>query len=147
MVDAYSRAHRILKPLQHYSDLSQFDTLPAALMPGPMLVDSEQILGVYTTDADSSEAILFTTAGMYTFNNKSWLKLSYKEIERTILPESKVEVSGFFIVLRNSEKIWLSVKGSKSGRLYDAFEVARFVDRVVSDINQRLNPKDKKGTH
>jgi len=112
-----------------------------------MLVDSEQILGVYTTDADSSEAILFTTAGMYTFNNKSWLKLSYKEIERTILPESKVEVSGFFIVLRNSEKIWLSVKGSKSGRLYDAFEVARFVDRVVSDINQRLNPKDKKGTH
>lgn len=137
MVDVRSRAHRILKPLSHYQDLSEGGELLIPLPSPPTLHDPERLLGIYTTlPHEFSDAILFTTAALYVRQNASWLKLPYSEIEHTVPPESKQNVTGFSVKHRNAGEVWITVKGSKAGRFFDAFTVLRFIDRVISDLKK-----------
>lgn len=100
-----------------------------------MLSPSEEGLGVYINNVSSlSDSILFTTKALYVRKDERWQRVLYADIERTVLPHSKREVTGFSLLLRNGTEIQLSVTGSKDGRFYDAFEVLRFLDRVRHDV-------------
>ncbi len=135
MIDVRSRVHRILRPLAGFRDLQESAEWPAALDPKPVLAASETVLGIYTDEpTDFSDAVVFTTQGLHVRSEKSWLQILYSDIERAVPPASKTGVTGFGILRRDGSEVWLPVRGSKSGRFYDAFEVLRFVDRVKDDV-------------
>jgi hypothetical protein len=134
MIDIRSRAHRILQPMSHYYDLSKCSGWLGALDFRPALGASEAVLGLYSLDIGGfSDAIVFTTLGLYLRSGQSWSPISYTEIERASAPTSKEHVTGFSIRKRDDGEIWIPVAGSKDGRFYDAFEVLRFVHRAKTD--------------
>jgi len=93
MVDVRSRAHRILKPLSRYQDLSEGGELLVPLASPPTLRESERLLGIYTTMPHQFlDAILFTTVALYVRQDVSWIQVPYSDIERTVLPQSKTDV-------------------------------------------------------
>jgi hypothetical protein len=136
MVDIRSRVHRILKNMPRFRELLPRSDLSSLVAAGLTLRASEEAVGIYTNDDVSSfsEAILFTTEGLYLHKDERWLPILYSDIARTVPPSSKREVTGFNVLLRNGTEIRLPVIGSKDGRFYDAFEVLRFVDRVKEDV-------------
>jgi hypothetical protein len=90
MIDIRSRAHRILQPMSHYYDLSECSGWLAALDFRPALGASEAVLGLYSLDIGGfSDAIVFTTLGLYLRSGQSWSPISYAEIERASAPTSK----------------------------------------------------------
>jgi hypothetical protein len=135
MVEIRSRAHRILKPLSNYRDLSEDTESTVALPLGLTLSAFEQTLGIYTNEAANfSDAIVFTTKGLYLRRDNSWAQVLYSDIERTVSTNSKTEITGLTILLRDGGEFWLPVRHTKAGRFYDAFEVLRFLDRVRNDM-------------
>ena len=135
MVDVRSRMHRILKRMPKFREISERSDLSILLATGLMLSASEEALGIYANDELSfSDAILFTTEGLYLHQNECWRRVLYSDIARPVLPSSKREVTGFSLLLRDGTELHLPVTGSKDGRFYDAFEVLRFVDRVKDDV-------------
>jgi hypothetical protein len=131
MIGAASLAHRTLKHFSRYRDLSEGQE-PLTSLP---LNASERPLGIYRNEPDDiTDAVLFTTEGLYVNRNGSWVQLLYRDIDRTLFPDSKSEVKGLKILRRDGSEFWLPVRGSKDGRFYDAFEVLRFLDRVQDDL-------------
>jgi len=121
--------------MPRFRELSGRSDLSDLLAGGLALGASEEALGIYANDASSlSDAILFTTEGLYLHQDKGWLRVLYSDIAQAVLPSSKSKVTGFNLLLRDGIEIRLPVKGSKDGRFYDAFEVLRFVDRVKDDV-------------
>jgi hypothetical protein len=131
-----SRAKRILTPLAAYQELSEPADLTNLLEAAPRLRASEKALGIYKNDpASVADSILFTSAGLYIHSDDgSWVHVAYSDIERTIPPESKVDVTGFSVRCRDGRQVWVPVKGARAGKFYDAFEVARFLDRARIDV-------------
>ncbi len=135
MVDVRSRVHRILKPLAGFRDLQDRSQWPVVLHPRPVLAATEMALEIYSDEPTNfSDAIVFTTQGLYVHREKSWLRILYSDIERIVPPASKTGVTGFGIAKRDGTEVWLPVRGSREGRFYNAFEVLRFVDRVKDDV-------------
>jgi hypothetical protein len=130
-----SRAHRNLKALSRYHDLSG-NKLPPPSMPAlPVLSAGEEPVGYYENDPSSfSDVLFFSTTAVYVFRAGHWSKVLYQDIERSISPKSKQNVSGFNLLLRNGEQFWLPVTGSKDSRFFDAFAVLRFFINVVGDL-------------
>jgi hypothetical protein len=134
-VDIHSRAHRTLKALSWYSDLSGDGKLPPGAPQPPVLQPDDVPIGAYVNGPTGfSDLVLFTTNGIYVYRSDKWEEAKYRDINRTIAPESKEAVTGFNMLLQDGRNFWLPITGSKSGRFFDAFEVLRFVDRVVADI-------------
>src|SRR4051794_12896437 len=118
MIEITSRAHRTLKQLSRYHDLSNGQESPVPLP----LNDHGRPLGMYKNQADViSDTVLFTTEGLYVNRDGSWVQLLYRDIDRTISPDSKNEVKGLKILRRDGSEFWLPLTGSKDGRFYDAF--------------------------
>lgn len=138
MVDVRSRAHRILKPMLRFRDFSDGSESSSTLPGGPILSASEEAIGIYANDESGRlDDILFTTEGLYLQGDQSWLRVFYADMDRTVPPSSKKEVTGLGILLRDGTEIWLPVRGSTDGKFYDAFEILRFLDRVVDDMARR----------
>jgi hypothetical protein len=136
MVDIQSRAHRILKPLKNYFDLSENGKLPKFVPAGLVVDTTDKLVGLYASDLDElSDIVLFTTTSIYFWHRDQWEKVMYDEIQRTIFPPDKTIVTGFTILKKDGNEFWLPVKGVKGGRFYDAFEILRFLDRVRDDLN------------
>jgi hypothetical protein len=131
MIEVRSRAHRILKPLANYSDLTGAE-LSTALSSAPKLSPSEEPIGIYWNQrSNTCDAILFTTDGLYQREPESWRRILYSDIDRAISPSNETNVTGLNILLKDGTEIWLSVKGSARGRFFDAFEVVRFLNRLT----------------
>jgi len=136
MVQVRSRVHRILKQMPNFRYLPEGSAAAPEICAGLTLGRSEEALGIYVNDVStpSSEALLVTTENLYLHQDRSWLRVPYLSIERTIPPPSKSEVTGFTVLLRDGTKIWLPVRGVRNDRFYDAFEILRFIDRVKEDV-------------
>jgi hypothetical protein len=122
-----SRAKRILTPLIAYWELSEPADLTNLLEAAPRLRASEDALGIYRNDpASFANSILFTSAGLYIHSDDgSWVHVAYSDIERTILPESKVDVTGFNVRCRDGRQVWVPVKGARAGVVYENLRRAR----------------------
>lgn len=132
MISPASRAYRILKPMSSYVDAIEdpgwIDKLPSQ----PEIGADEVILGVYTNSVSTlDEAIVFTTLALYLFVSDGWRELKYSDIYQVISPKDKELVSGVEIVRNGKENFWLPVRGVKDGKFYDAYEVVRFLLRVM----------------
>jgi hypothetical protein len=129
-----SRASRILNALGAYRDLTigQWPVDAPAL---PSFSDGEQLVGAYSNDwGKVSEPVLFTNKAIFvTGEDRTWRPVRFEDIERTVAPSGKEKVKGFSLLLRDQSSVWLPIGGSKAGRFFDAFEVLRFVDRVLAD--------------
>jgi hypothetical protein len=136
MVEVRSRVHRILRRMPNFTYLPEGSAALPEICAGLTLSPSEEALGIYVNDVSTSsrEALLVTTENLYLDRNRSWLRVPYLSIDRTIPPPSKSEVTGFTVLLRDSTEIWLPVSGVKNDRFYDAFEILRFIDRVKEDF-------------
>ena len=133
-MDILSRAHRTLKALINYRDLSASGKLPDGAPTLPALSAGESMVGAYVNDPSAfSDLVLFSTGGIYVFRVGSWEHVPFVKIVRTVAPENKEKVSGFMLQLDDGSSFWVPVTGSKAGRFFDAFEVLRFVDRVLAD--------------
>ena len=133
-ISVISRAHRALKGLSRYHDLS--GNKPPLSMPSlPALSKGEELVGCYENDTASfSDLLFFTTMAVYVYREGQWSKALFQDIERSIGPESKQNVSGFNLLLRNGQHFWLPVTGSKDNRVFDAFTVLGFFIRVIGDF-------------
>jgi hypothetical protein len=133
-MNVLSRAHRVLKRLERYVDLSGGHILPARAPELPRLSLDERPVGIYFNDpVQFSDTVFITTAGIYVHRSDRWDHVPYQAIDRALAPESKQEVSGLKLLLLDRKKFWLPITGVKSGRFYDAFEVLRFISRVLAD--------------
>ena len=133
-MNVLSRAHRTLKTLINYHDLSGSDRLPDSAPTLPALSAGESVVGAYVNDPSAfSDLVLFSTGGIYVFRVGRWEHVPFVKIVRTVAPENKEKVSGFMLQLNDGNSFWVPVTGSKAGRFFDAFEVLRFVDRVLAD--------------
>lgn len=130
-----SRVHRILRPISAFKDLTAGDW-PANGPALPILTPDEVALGAYSNDwSNYSDVVLFTSKSIYVLSASGWDGVEFKEIERTVAPSDKKGVTGFSLVLRNHKILWLPIGGSRLGRFFDAFEVLRFVNRVLEDMH------------
>jgi hypothetical protein len=137
MTDVFSRAHRTLKRLSAYRDLSDSKDWTAAVPSAPNLESFEYPVGVYRNNPiDVREAIFFSTEGLYLSNGTSWARVPYSEIERVVPPDTKCEITGFIISLHDGTEFLLPVRGVKSGKFYDAYAVMRFLDRARADVGK-----------
>ena len=140
------RASRVLGVLEAYRDLTagQWSANAPAL---PSFSDGEQLIGAYSNDWEkNSELVLFTTKSICVlFNDRKWYVIKFEDIERTIAPNGKENVKGFSLLLRDQSRIWLPIGGSRAGRFFDAFEVLRFVDRVLADAQNEPTGNHAKG--
>ena len=136
MVEVRSRVHRILKPIQNFRYLPEGSGVPQEFCAGLTLDASEEALGIYVNDVSTSsrDALLVTTESLYLHRDRSWQRIPYLSIERTVPPLSKSEVTGFTVLLQDGTEIWLPVRGVRNDRFYDAFEILRFIDRVKEDV-------------
>jgi hypothetical protein len=133
-MDIFSRAHRTLKSVKNYVDLSGDASLPDGAPQLPVLKSSEEPVGAYISDrVKFSDLILFTTQAIYVHRAGRWDGVPLSAITGTRGPASKEEVSGFTLLLNDGGEFWLPVAGSHGGRFFDAFAVLRFVDRVIED--------------
>jgi hypothetical protein len=137
VIEVFSRAHRILKPLSGYHDLSENRIWPIGAYLCPTLNDGEYPLGLYVNDPiNFHDTILFTNLSLYILQEKLWVQIAYAEIERVISPNSKSETTGITIIRHDGREFFLPVRGVRAGRFFDAFEVLRFFDRIRADTNK-----------
>jgi hypothetical protein len=121
-------ASRILRSLPNYVSLD-VETPPPWL--ATMALDAdEEPLGIYENHVgDRLEAIVVTTQGLRWSGRQEQLALRYDCVERIEIPEAKERVNLLYLHLSDGQILLLPVKGRR-GRLPDAFEVCRFLDRV-----------------
>lgn len=132
-VTVASRAHRILKSLSNYFDLTEEHFSLGKFSAD--LQEKENVVGLYRNSTNSDNgAILITDFGFHLEEAGQWRFISFKEIVGPELPNQKIDVVGFHIRLRNGSSVWVPVSGVKSGKFYDAFEFIRFLDRVIQDM-------------
>jgi hypothetical protein len=131
----FIRAHRILAKLDSYYDLSGDRKLPAGMPSMPALSAKERSIGYYINDPISfSSLLLFTSLAIYVYTGKQWDRVMLREIDHAIAPWSKDHVQGFALALRDGRKLWLPVAGNRAEKYFDAFEVLRYIDRVIADL-------------
>src|SRR5215472_9366784 len=98
-MDIFSRAHRILKHLDRYIDLSAGARLPVNAPETPSLTMDEQPVGAYINDDKEFTNLLFlSTRGVYIYRQQQWEFVPYDSVATTCGPEHKVDVSGFTLL-------------------------------------------------
>jgi hypothetical protein len=134
-MNVFSRANRILRAMPSYRSLSGNDTLPIGAPKAPNLQPGENPVGFYVNNATTfSGLIFFSSENVYVFSDDGWGRVAFCEIAHVIPPVGKENVIGFNLQLKNGCLFWIPVTGKRGGRFFDAFEVIRFFDRVISDL-------------
>jgi hypothetical protein len=141
-VSVASRAHRALKRIAAYRDLTTGGEWLTSSPPMPTMSNEETPIGLYINDpVASTDLVFFTTECIYVFRSGDWDQIRFAEIVRTSGPDQKVDVAGFDLLRKSESTFWLPIRGSHpkngaDGRYYDAFRVVRFVRNVVADIDR-----------
>ncbi len=131
-VTVASRAHRTLRHLARYSPwgakkehTSIFDELT--------LQEGEVPIGIYYNHDESiRDSFIVTNLGIHIDRRSSWEVVYYENIKRVPTPPGKTDVTSLRIIQRDEAMIELPVSGRKE-RTFDAFEVLRFLCRVLND--------------
>ena len=129
MISVASRVHCCLRKMKRFQQ-SVDGTLPA-LPSAPPLDRGEHLLGIYRDD--EAAPILVTDHGLHWRDADGWVAVPYSDIGRVVGPDTKQDVNGLHLLLRNGTQLWLPVTGCTDGRFYDAFEMWRFINRVIGD--------------
>lgn len=130
MVNAKSRAHRILRPLRNYAALKpdgqQHDQLPT-------LAGDDQWIGVYRNNetALSHSILAFSEKAIHVFECGAWISIPYARISGVNARGGKGLSDGLYLA-HNGEDTFVPING-RCGKFSDAFEVMRFLDRVRED--------------
>jgi len=120
MLKTKTFASKILGKLSLYSP-----EFPAALCIYKT-TDFGGFVGVYKNN--DSDILFFEDAFMIISTSTYIIK--YESVLKNLFPEDKTHVKGFFVLVDDSSQVWLPVVGHKDNKLFDAFGVMRFVDRV-----------------
>lgn len=132
-VSVRSRAHRILKDLYNYRDISDCkyainDTFIGSL-------DKSKLIGIYENEDESYIIVAETTLILITNKKHERKTIEYKEIQKINLPENKRTGEIIRIEMTDDTIVKLPVQGSK-GRFKDIFGFSRFISRVISDLKR-----------
>ncbi len=129
-----SRSHRTLKALASYHELTSSGGWVPRLPSIPNLPDGEKCFGVYVNDPTTlSDSVAFSSGGIHVFRSGQWDQIGFDDVIRALVPDSKENVTGFDLLQRDGRRYRVPIAGSKGGRFFDAFEVIRFIDRVLAD--------------
>jgi hypothetical protein len=133
-----SRAHRILRRLQSFQPAPAIDF---SNINGPALGPDESWLGIYWNASEQIEgALLFSDHRVCIFRSEAWTGIDYSSIRDVLLSRHKQETEGLTVLYDwhdESHQIDLPVRGG-DGKLRDAFEVLRFLNRVTEDLSARV---------
>lgn len=130
-----SRAHRILKPLVNYHDMTAKAISPPFWIQDVIFQRGEDCVGIYENHPGrKEEAIVITTLGLHIFRNEEWQYISYDQIESVKTPTDKRVADQLEIQLHDNNVASVPIKGGQNN-LRDAFSFLRFLDRVVRDLN------------
>ena len=130
-----SYAHRIFGKMPSFHMLGDNGLTLSGVPQFPTLATGETGVGVYVNNqTDFSDLVFVTTKGVHVFKNKCWEGVQYSEIAKAETPENKEKVCGINLRLLSGKDFWLPITGNKAGRFFDAFEVVRFFDRILSPI-------------
>lgn len=133
-MNVQSRAHRILKKLRNYKDLSEGNTeIPEDVAINKF--DKAGLIGLYINDNYNRSVIIITKKSMvlYFFKDKSYKTIKYEDIQKVELPNDKEIVDKIIIHKKDEAILELPVKGGE-GRFSDVFAFYRFLSRVLDDL-------------
>ena len=132
MVTVISRARRILRPMSHFQFFSEEGLLSTSL--GLPLAEGEMPIGVYMNKPPTlRDSIVVTNFSLIIDSDGVWTPIPYARIVKALTPENKVDNSCLRIVLQDGSIIQVPVRESGHGGS-DAFEIIRFLDRVIADL-------------
>ncbi len=137
-----SRAHRILKHLANYRDLTN-ESLKIPYWVADVPINSGEVCyGVYeNSSGEADESIAVTSLGIHVCRNKQWEFIDYAQIASVSAPLEKQTANELSLHLLSGQLTSLPVRGG-SGRLRDAFEFLRFLDRVTHDLQRGTSVDD-----
>jgi hypothetical protein len=127
-----SRAQRTLNVLESYYDLTKDEGWMSKLSGFQKRSEFENLLGIYINDKITLEnTVVFSDACIYVFREKKWECILFGDIKWAILPDSKNKITGFELSKKDGSMFWIPITGSKNDHFFDAFEVIRFIDRIL----------------
>lgn len=131
MISASSRAKRIFREISRFS----FFGGPAGIPNGLPLAKGEDPIGIYFNAPSSLiGAIVITNSSLILNTDAGWLSIPYQMIAKVAIPARPghlEEVRQLTLILLDGRSLDLPVQGG-TARTADAFEFARFLDRVRS---------------
>jgi hypothetical protein len=132
MIPVVSRVKRILRHMDRFAFFSESLEIPDGL-PGsvgnPVGVD-------FNIEASFDGAIVITDSSMVLGEGSGWVSIPYRSIDKVIIPTSfglKGEIRHLVLSLSDGRSVILPIQGGTE-RTADAFEFARFLARVKSDL-------------
>lgn len=136
MVSVISRARRIFRGIGRFNFLDESAEIPHDLPLG----SGEDPIGIYfNTPSSLADAIIVTSAGLILRTESGWISVLYQTIARVVIPARighLEQVRELTLVLLGGKSLALPISGG-TARTADAFEFARFLDRVRSDLEER----------
>ena len=133
-----SRAHRILKPLANYRAIDEGGVgLANGLSETIVLHNNERVLGIYENPAHGQQkTVVVTTRGVHVVVGGNYQALAYSQIDHVETPRSgeKHSFGELVVTCRSGDNVIIPIEGGQ-GRLRDAWEFLRFLNRVVADIH------------
>jgi hypothetical protein len=136
MVSVASRAWRVFRRIGRFNFLNESAEIPYDLPLG----SGEDPIGIYFNAPSSlAGAIVVTSAGLILRTESGWLSIPYKMIAKVVIPArigSLAQVRELRLILLDGKSLILPILGG-TARTADAFEFARFLDRVCSDLEKR----------
>lgn len=132
IVSVKSRFYRILRRLPPFKECTQWEELAHLSAKFP-LDKSEDLIGVYANVLGSlNELVVFTSLGVYWWNDKGWRSVKYEDISFTEWPDEEMaDARVLTLRLKSGSHEYLPFK---NGGLFDAM---RFFNRVVEDIRKK----------
>ncbi len=128
-----SRAHRILRHLESYSDAANNTERTPLRLEQQELPADERLLGWYAHSlGDSQDGFAVTTKGLRISDGGGFRLIGYEQILSVAALGPKNSVDHLTVELKDRTVVELSVRGGRS-RLRDAWEVLRFLKRVIED--------------
>lgn len=136
MVSVASRAKRVFRGMGELNFLND----PAEAPQDVPLGSGEHAIGIYFNIPSSLVgAIVVTSAGLILRTESGWLSIPYQMIARVVIPARVghlAQLRELTLVLSDGKSLALPILGG-TARTSDAFEFARFLDRVRSDLEKR----------
>jgi hypothetical protein len=138
MVTVISRAKRILRYMDRFAFFSESVEVPDGLPSS-----SGSPVGIYFNAESSLDGAIVVTDSSLVLNERSdWVLIPYRSIDKVVIPTFSVlpgEVRHLILNLSSGSSFTLPVKGG-TDRTADAYEFARFLARVRSDLLSQLSP-------
>lgn len=127
-----SRAHRILKNMQRYTDLTE--NVHSSLKKQINLNEDDEFIGIYKNIKNSlNKSVVVTKQGIYLNESNKWKFIKYREIKNQDVDwKNKRSVDNILLTLENGQHLRLPIIGGDD-KYRDAFEFLRYLDRVVED--------------